>query len=106
MTRPRVVGCASVLSPDCLSRWPRSRTVAFCVDRDTAARDTGDVHVEYDTKGDQAYIYLRPIGPGEAVTQIPVEDIDGTIELVLDLDREGRLIGIEITGGAAKALAA
>lgn len=52
------------------------------------------MRVEYERSTDQAYIYLREIGAGEAVTQIPILEDD--IHVVLDLDIEGRLIGVDV----------
>jgi uncharacterized protein YuzE len=62
------------------------------------------VKVEFDPEADAAYIYLLPIGAGEAVEQVPVTDLDERVELILDFNREGRLIGIELPGGAARLL--
>jgi uncharacterized protein YuzE len=51
--------------------------------------------VTYSKAADAAYIYLRPIEPGGAVRQ---ETVTGVAEgnVLLDFDRDGRLIGIEI----------
>jgi uncharacterized protein YuzE len=56
------------------------------------------MRVEYDRATDQAYIYLREIAAGDAVTQVPVFE-DG-IHIVLDLDAEGRLIGLDVMGAS------
>jgi len=59
------------------------------------------VRIEHDRENNVAYIYLvDEIGEGEAVTQIEVEDDDLRGEIVLDLDREGRLLGIEVLGAS------
>jgi uncharacterized protein YuzE len=52
------------------------------------------VRIEYERSSDQAYIYLREIGSGEAVTQIPI--LEENLHVVLDLDIEGRLIGLDV----------
>lgn len=54
-----------------------------------------DLRVRYSRAGDAAYIYLRPIEPGGAVRQ---EIVDGVAEgnVILDFDRDGRLVGIEV----------
>jgi len=62
------------------------------------------MRVTYDGTGDSAYVYLVPIGPGEAVEQRTVEGPRGTI--ILDFNKEGRLLGIEVFEGARDALPA
>jgi uncharacterized protein YuzE len=52
------------------------------------------VRVEYERSTDQAYIYLRDIAAGDAVKQIPIFEDD--IHVVLDLDIDGRLIGVDV----------
>ncbi len=49
------------------------------------------MRVTFDRKANAAYIYLVDIGPGEAVKQ---ETTGGPV--ILDFDRSGRLIGIEV----------
>jgi uncharacterized protein YuzE len=51
--------------------------------------------------GDSAYIYLKEVGAGEAVAQHLVEDERIPAMVLLDLDADGRLIGIEVIGAAA-----
>jgi len=47
---------------------------------------------EYDKDVDAAYIYLKyPIGEGEAEKQIALNE-----DIVMDLDTQGKIIGIEI----------
>ncbi|WP_169988253.1 MULTISPECIES: DUF2283 domain-containing protein [unclassified Microbispora] len=59
------------------------------------------MRVDHDRENNVAYIYLvDEIGEGEAVTQIEVEDDELRGEIVLDLDREGRLLGIEVLGAS------
>jgi uncharacterized protein YuzE len=41
---------------------------------------------------------LREIAAGDAVTQIPIFEDD--IHVVLDLDVEGRLIGVDVMGAS------
>lgn len=51
------------------------------------------MRIKYDPAADAAYVYLVDrIQPGEAKTQIVV--LDGGV--VLDLDAEGRLLGVEV----------
>ncbi|WP_030180300.1 DUF2283 domain-containing protein [Streptomyces sp. NRRL S-813] len=52
------------------------------------------MRVEYDASANMAYIYLLDrIGPGEAVQQVVAGE--DTMAL-LDLDSQGRLLGIEV----------
>ncbi|GAA3212234.1 DUF2283 domain-containing protein [Oerskovia jenensis] len=54
--------------------------------------------IEIDPEVDAAYITLQPIAEGAAVRQIVVEDARLSGEVVLDLDADGRLVGIELIG--------
>ncbi|MFF3065119.1 DUF2283 domain-containing protein [Oerskovia sp. NPDC057915] len=54
--------------------------------------------IEIDPEVDAAYITLQPIGDGDAVQQIVVDDSRLSGEVVLDLDAHGRLLGIELIG--------
>lgn len=54
--------------------------------------------IEIDPEVDAAYITLQPIAEGAAVRQIVVEDARLSGEVVLDLDVDGRLLGIELIG--------
>lgn len=56
------------------------------------------MRIEYERSTDQAYIYLREIAAGDAVTQIPI--LEDVIHVVLDLDVEGRLIGVDVMGAS------
>lgn len=58
--------------------------------------------VTYDPSVDAAYLYLVPIGPGEAKMTYGCdpEEVDGQIHL--DFDKEGRLIGIEVLDASHK----
>ncbi|MGN7948691.1 DUF2283 domain-containing protein [Microbacterium sp. 22215] len=58
--------------------------------------------LRYDPEVDAAYATIgRPIRPGEAARQVPVELPDGmTGELILDFDRGGHLLGIEVLGAS------
>lgn len=56
----------------------------------------GLMRVTYDAVADMAYIYLvDEIKPGEAVRQAVAGDDTAA---VLDLDAEGRVLGIELSG--------
>lgn len=55
------------------------------------------MRVEYDAEADMAYIYLvDTIAPGEAAQQVIAGD---DMTAVLDLDSQGRLLGIELFTG-------
>ena len=54
------------------------------------------MRVEFDRSSNAAYIYLKSIGQGEAVRQHEVDDPDTRGMIVLDFDKDGRLIGIEV----------
>ena len=56
------------------------------------------VVITVDDEVDAAYIALQHIGEGQAVRQIVVDDARLSGEVVLDLDRRGRLLGIELIG--------
>ena len=58
-----------------------------------------EIRVTYDGMANAAYIYLVPIGAGEATTTVPGEDEAGSVNL--DFDREGRLIGVEVLNARA-----
>jgi uncharacterized protein YuzE len=50
------------------------------------------MRVTYDRFANAAYIYLQKIEPGGVHRSVPVDAED----VVLDFDREGKLIGIEV----------
>jgi uncharacterized protein YuzE len=45
---------------------------------------------------DQAYIALKNIGPGESAYQHLVSDSHLAATVVLDVDAEGRLLGVDV----------
>ena len=52
----------------------------------------------YDWSADAAYFNISPrIKAGEAVRQ-DVHEIDGRGEVILDFDKDGKLLGVEILG--------
>lgn len=54
------------------------------------------LRLTWDGEADAGYLYLTPIGPGEAASQRVVENpVAGLGDVVLDFDREGRLLGVE-----------
>lgn len=54
------------------------------------------MRVTYDNVADMAYIYVKdPIPPGAAVERVIVGDVEA-IDLVLDYDAKGRILGIEV----------
>ena len=61
------------------------------------------MRAEFDRAANCAYMYLKEIADGEAATQCVVECDEASGMIVLDLDKKGRLIGIEVMG-ATKAL--
>jgi uncharacterized protein YuzE len=58
-----------------------------------------NVKFTHDPEADAAYLALSPIKPGEAVTQ-EVVPVDGG-DVVLDFNRDGFLLGVEILGAEA-----
>ena len=56
------------------------------------------MRVTYDRAADAAYIYLREIDVGGSKHQCPVECASANGMIVLDIDGDGRLIGIEVIG--------
>ena len=61
------------------------------------------VHATFDPEADAAYIYLMPPVPGSAAHSVPCVSENAAGDVILDFDKGGRLIGIEILG-ASKAL--
>lgn len=56
----------------------------------------GAMQATYDTEANAAYVSFQPIEPGQAVEQVVIGRPHGYV--VLDFDRQGRLIGVEIVG--------
>jgi uncharacterized protein YuzE len=54
------------------------------------------MHATFDPEHNIAYVSLKEIEPGEATVQIAFSDPRMVSEIVLDLDRWGALIGIEV----------
>ena len=52
------------------------------------------IRVLFDPPVDWAYIYLRDIEPGGFARTVTVPEVPG--DIILDFDREWRLIGIEV----------
>ena len=59
--------------------------------------------VTLDVRHDTAYIAFKNIEPGEAAFQHTVQDdrLAGGIDVVLDIARDGRLLGVEVIGASA-----
>jgi uncharacterized protein YuzE len=57
--------------------------------------------VTYDPQADAAYVHLARIGPGEAASQVYVEAVPGRADVVLDIGRDGTLLGMEVIGARA-----
>jgi uncharacterized protein YuzE len=57
--------------------------------------------ITFDRGVDAAYIYLVPrVEAGAKVTQVWVDDVPGEANIILDFDREGRLLGVEVIGAS------
>jgi uncharacterized protein YuzE len=55
------------------------------------------VHTTFDAEADAAYIYLVPeIAPGRSIRNIEVQVSRGSV--ILDIDPEGILLGVEVLG--------
>ena len=55
------------------------------------------LRVTFDRAADAAYIYLRELEPRGVDQTIPCDDVP----VYLDLNKQGRLVGIEILGATA-----
>lgn len=56
---------------------------------------------EHDAEADAVYVYMHDaIAPGEAVKQIELSSLKAEGQLLVDLDRENRIIGFEILGAS------
>ena len=51
--------------------------------------------VRRDPEANAAYLALTDIGPGESVETIPVHDRTGDLVGLVDLDAQGRVLGVE-----------
>lgn len=61
------------------------------------------MRVTHDRDTDMAYVYVKdPIEPGEAVRNIAWPDGENMPAFILDLDAEGRLLGIEVFGASER----
>lgn len=59
------------------------------------------MEIEFDPAADAAYVRIVDhIRAGEAVTQVVVEDDRLPGEVILDLDRDGFLLGVEVLGAS------
>ena len=78
--------------------WARGRrsVLAAWLDGSPRLRQDHQMRVTYDSEVNAAYISLTTIGVGEARYQVPVSAEHAAGEIILDLDRDGRLIGIEV----------
>jgi len=68
---------------------------------DATAQGGSHVRVTYNSQGKAVYIYLRKLEAGDSVHQCAVDCDKIKGQVVLDVDKRGRLIGIEILGGHA-----
>jgi uncharacterized protein YuzE len=62
-----------------------------------------DTTITYDAEADAAYVYVTNVGKGEVADSIPIEDEDEDFpggELIVDLDKDGRVLGIEVLGAS------
>jgi uncharacterized protein YuzE len=62
------------------------------------------VRVEYYPEHDQAYISLREIEAGGVAETVPGWPGTTAFGINLDFDHEGRLVGIDVDGGASRRL--
>lgn len=54
------------------------------------------MYFEYDAEADAAYLTLgAPVGPGEAVRQVTIED-GGIPSMIIDYDEDDKILGFEI----------
>ncbi len=71
----------------------------------TADEDPAEVvsvRLTWDHTVDAGYVYFADIGPGEAEYQeVVANPVRTGPEVVLDFDRQGRLLGVEFLGAAA-----
>ncbi|MGY1704933.1 DUF2283 domain-containing protein [Geodermatophilus sp. SYSU D00697] len=59
--------------------------------------DDVTLQLTWDGDAGAGHLYLADVEPGEAVSQRVVENpVDGVGDVVLDFDREGRLLGVEL----------
>lgn len=54
------------------------------------------MRITHDREQDMAYVYLTCMGPGEAAKQVRVENSSSAGDIILDFDRQGRLLGFEV----------
>ncbi len=64
-------------------------------DRGAGRTQLGRLVTKRDPTADTAYLALTGVGPGEAVETIPVHDRTGDLVGAVDLDADGRVLGIE-----------
>jgi uncharacterized protein YuzE len=86
-------------SPTSFTKWSVAGLFLRVASRTTCHRydlAMTDLRIEYDAEVDAAYIYLREIEPDGAAHQCPVECSEARGTIILDLDAEGRLIGVEV----------
>lgn len=79
-------------------RFRRSVPPAASTSKSPGERDEEvRLRLEWDAEVDAGYLYLTDIGDGEAVSQRIVENpVKGVGDVILDFDREGRLLGVEL----------
>jgi uncharacterized protein YuzE len=88
-------GAAVFVSVESECSWVRAGAVAR-----PGACDDASMRVTYDAAADMGYIYLvDEIKPGEAVRQVIAGEDEA---FVLDLDAQGRLLGIEVFGAGTQ----
>jgi uncharacterized protein YuzE len=56
------------------------------------------MRLTYEAESGMAYLYLEESSPGAAHRSIELDDDELPTSLVVDIDRDGHLIGIEIFG--------
>ena len=62
------------------------------------------MRLEYIGDEDAAYIHLKEVGDGESVRAVLVEDRHLAGNIIIDLDRDGRVLGFEFPSQARSML--
>lgn len=61
------------------------------------------LRVTFDDEVDAAYISLKhPLSSGEAVRQICVDGGDDPWDVIIDVDANGRILGLEVLGASER----
>lgn len=103
-SHPRTVACPWLIR--CTHGQPRGSRLRMPVPRadDVPVRDsTEPLRVTYDDAVDAAYIYLVPeIEAGSVARTVPVDGGDDPWMVNLDVDSDGRIIGLEVLAASKR----